>query len=100
MIEQTGTLKAGKAIRNETRYFEFTGMTSTDGRTLERFKPVNKKALAARFPDSMIGKDDSKRYRVSPELAEFERAAREAKIGLWSGVGDQAPVPPWEFRKQ
>ena len=30
----------------------------------------------------------------------LERIAREAKIGLWSGVGDQAPVPPWEFRKK
>ena len=64
LIEQNGTLRAGKAIRNETRYFEFAGMTSVDGQTLERFKPVKRKALAARFPDSMIGKDDNKRYRV------------------------------------
>ena len=53
LIEQTGTLRSGKAIRNESRYFEFAGTTSTDGQTLERFKPVKKKALAARFPDSM-----------------------------------------------
>jgi len=51
LIEQTGTLRAGKAIRNESRYFEFAGMASTDGQTLERFKPVKRKALAARFPD-------------------------------------------------
>ena len=41
-----------------------------------------------------------KTYNSSPELAEFEREAREVKIGLWSGVGDQSPVPPWEFRKK
>ena len=64
LIEQTGTLKAGKAIRNETRYFEFAGMVSNDGQMLERFRPIKKKALAVRFPDSMIGKDANQRYGV------------------------------------
>ena len=74
LIEQNGTLRAGKAIRNETRYFEFAGMTNTDGQTLECFKPVKKKALAARFPDSMIGKDDSKRYRVLDVVSKDDEA--------------------------
>jgi micrococcal nuclease len=30
-------------------------------------------------------------------LAELEAEAKVAKRGLWS---DQAPVPPWEWRKQ
>ena len=74
LIEQTGTLRSGKAIRNESRYFEFAGMTSIDGQTLELFKPVKKKALAARFPDSMIGKDDSKRYRVLDVVSKDDEA--------------------------
>ena len=74
LIEQNGTLRAGKAIRNETRYFEFAGMTSVDGQTLERFKPVKRKALAARFPDSMIGKDDNKRYRVLDVVSKDDEA--------------------------
>lgn len=39
-------------------------------------------------------------YNSSPELAEFEQMAKDAKIGLWSGVGDQSPIPPLEFRKK
>ena len=74
LIEQNGTLRAGKAIRNETRYFEFAGMTSVDGQTLERFKPVKRKALAARFSDSMIGKDDNKRYRVLDVVSKDDEA--------------------------
>ena len=74
LIEQTGTLRSGKVIRNESRYFEFAGMTRTDGQTLERFKPVKKKALVARFPESMIGKDDSKRYRVLDVVSKDDEA--------------------------
>ena len=40
-----------------------------------------------------------KDYNDSAELAAYEQAARGAKIGLWSGVGDQSPVPPWDWRK-
>ena len=36
-----------------------------------------------------------KSYNSSPELAEFETAARTAKIGLWGG--SETPVPPWEW---
>ena len=39
-----------------------------------------------------------KDYNSSPELAEFETAARTAKIGLWAG--SETPVPPWEWRKR
>lgn len=35
------------------------------------------------------------RYSDSEELAAAEKAAREAKAGLWA---DPAAVPPWEFR--
>ena len=41
-----------------------------------------------------------KAYNKSEELAAFEVAAREAKVELWAGVGDQVPVPPWEWRKK
>lgn len=35
------------------------------------------------------------KYSDSQELADVEKAAREAKAGLWA---DPAAVPPWEFR--
>ena len=41
-----------------------------------------------------------KSFNDSQELAAYEQAAREAKVGIWSGVGDQASTPPWEWRKE
>lgn len=38
-----------------------------------------------------------KSFNDSPELAEFETAARTAKVGLWGG--SETPIPPWKFRK-
>lgn len=37
-----------------------------------------------------------KEYSNDPVLAAFEKAAREAKLGLWN---DDSPIPPWEYRK-
>lgn len=35
-------------------------------------------------------------YSKAPELDQAERQARQAKAGLWA---DEAPVPPWEYRR-
>ena len=37
------------------------------------------------------------RYSSDKRLADAEAAARAARLGLWQ---DQAPVPPWEFRRK
>ena len=37
------------------------------------------------------------KYNKSPELAELEQSAHDAKLGLWS---DPSPVPPWDWRKK
>lgn len=37
-----------------------------------------------------------KQYSKSRELAYAEATARKAKKGLWI---DNAPIPPWDFRK-
>lgn len=35
-------------------------------------------------------------YSKDKHLAEVEKAARKAKIGLWA---DKSPTPPWQYRK-
>jgi hypothetical protein len=37
-----------------------------------------------------------KLYSTSKELADAEVEAREAEVGLWQ---DNAPIPPWDWRK-
>lgn len=38
-------------------------------------------------------------YSKSKTLQAAEDAAREQNCGLWAGVGADAPVAPWEWRK-
>jgi endonuclease YncB( thermonuclease family) len=37
------------------------------------------------------------KYSKSKKLAELEKAAREAKKGLWAGI---APMSPWDYRAE
>jgi micrococcal nuclease len=37
-----------------------------------------------------------RQYSSDPVLLRLEGEARQAKTGLWS---DEAPVPPWQWRK-
>lgn len=36
-----------------------------------------------------------RKYSTSPVLRDLERAAREARLGLWA---DPDPIPPWDYR--
>ena len=89
--EALGKLIFGKQITvlrtGEDRYERTLGFVRVDG--------VDVNAMMIRMGYAWHYKD----YSDSAELAAYEQAARGAKIGLWSGVGDQSPVPPWDWRK-
>ena len=88
--EALGKLIFGKQITvlrtGEDRYERTLGFVRVDG--------VDVNAMMVRQGFAWHYKS----YNSSQELAEFETAARTAKIGLWGG--SETPVPPWEWRKR
>lgn len=63
------------------------------GRDLARVEVDGRDVGLALVTDGMAWQYD--RYDSSPELADAEREARNARRGLWS---EDDPVPPWEWR--
>jgi endonuclease YncB( thermonuclease family) len=82
------SLVAGKMVRVET-----TGKDRYDrtiGTVYIGNGNVNRTMVYKGFAWNFV------KYSTDPKLAEFERQARSAKRGLWSG--SETPVPPWEYR--
>lgn len=72
-------------------------VTNTDryGRSIAKVYYGNHKYLSKEIIKAGMGWWYSK-YSDNPKLGEFEKIARQNKLGLWQ---DKRAIAPWEFRK-
>ena len=85
--ERVAELSVGKTVaadgEDRDKYGRTIASLSVDGRDLG--EQLVAEGLAWHYV----------RYSDDPQLAEAERKARAARVGLWR---DPEPVPPWEWR--